>query len=163
MTIAPFNRWLYRGRRPNWIARLVNGMGAAVASTGVTARMGMVTLEVIGRKSGRMISLPVAVVAVDGQRYVVSMLGDDVQWVKNVRAAAGRAWLRSGSREQVVLEEVPAERRAPILRAYLRCAPGARPHVPVDKDAPLAEFEGIALAYPVFCLTPAATTSSAAQ
>ena len=67
-----------------------------------------------------------------------------------VRAARGRAVLRSGSREEVRLEEVPAEQRAPILRAYLQLAPGARPHVPVNKDAPMAEFEKIATAFPVF-------------
>jgi hypothetical protein len=32
----------------------------------------------------------------------------------------------------------------------LQRAPGARPHVPVSKDAPLAAFEQIAPAYPVF-------------
>lgn len=145
-------RWMYRGKRPNWIARMLNGMGAAIASTGVTAKMGMVTLEVVGRTSGRTIALPVAVVVIDGQRYLVSMLGDDVQWVKNVRAAGGRAVLRSGGREQIVLEEVLVTQRAPILRAYLQLAPGARPHVPVSKDAPLADFEQIAPAYPVFCV-----------
>jgi deazaflavin-dependent oxidoreductase (nitroreductase family) len=150
VTIAPFNRWLYRGRRPNWIARLLNALGAAVASTGVTATVGMVTLEVVGRRSGRTIALPVAVVVVDRQRYLVSMLGDDVQWVKNVRAAGGRAVLCSGGQEHIILAEVSAEQRAPILRAYLRRAPGARPHMPVSKDAPLADFEQIAPAYPVF-------------
>jgi deazaflavin-dependent oxidoreductase (nitroreductase family) len=161
MTIAPINRWLYRGRRPNWIARVLNGLGAAVASTGATAKVGMVTLEVLGRKSGQTISLPVAVVVVNGERYLVSMLGEDVQWVKNVRAAAGRAVLRTGGREQVILEEVPAEQRAPILRAYLQRAPGARPHVPVDKDAPLAEFERVASAYPVFRVTSPSSESRA--
>ena len=78
------------------------------------------------------------------------MLGESGQWVRNVRAAAGRAVLRSGAREEVRLEEVPAEQRAPILRAYLQRAPGARPHVPVNKDATLAEFENIAAAFPVF-------------
>ncbi|HZU04053.1 MAG TPA: hypothetical protein VFA10_30605 [Ktedonobacteraceae bacterium] len=48
------------------------------------------------------------------------------------------------------LEEVPADQRASILKAYLQCAPGARPHVPVNKDAPLAEFEKVATAFPVF-------------
>jgi hypothetical protein len=58
--------------------------------------------------------------------------------------------LRSGRREQIQLEEIPASQRAPILKAYLQRAPGARPHVPVNKDAPLAEFEKIAAAFPVF-------------
>jgi hypothetical protein len=38
------------------------------------------------------------------------------------------------------------------LKAYLQIAPGARPHTPVGKEAPLAEFESIAAKYPVFKL-----------
>jgi hypothetical protein len=87
---------------------------------------------------------------VDGQRYLVSMLGDNTQWVQNVRAANGKAVLRSGSCENIQLEEIPVESRAPILKAYLKRAPGARPHVPVNKDAPLAEFEKVAGAIPIF-------------
>ncbi len=37
-----------------------------------------------------------------------------------------------------------------IIKAYLQIAPGARPHIPVDKDAPIAEFEQIAPKIPVF-------------
>jgi deazaflavin-dependent oxidoreductase (nitroreductase family) len=144
-----FTRWLYHGQRPNWIARLLNRAWATVASSGVTPNY-LVTLEVTGRKSGRTVSLPVVVAVVDGQRYLVSMLGEHVHWVQNVRAGEGRAVLESGGREEVHLEEVPAEQRAPILRAYLQRAPGARPHVPVNKDAPLAEFAKVATAFPVF-------------
>ena len=112
---------------------------------------GLVTLEVTGRRSGRAISVPLVLVFVDGQRYLVSMLGDDVHWVQNIRAAGGRAALRTGGRrEEVHLTEIPTGRRAPILKAYLRRAPGARAHVSVDKDAPLSEFERIAPSYPVF-------------
>jgi hypothetical protein len=107
-------------------------------------------LEVIARKTGRIVSLPLVVPVVDGQRYLVSMLGDKAQWVHNVRAAGGRAVLRRGGCEEIELEEVPADQRARILRAYLQEAPGARPHMPVDKDAALTEFEKIAAAFPVF-------------
>src|SRR5579864_5190287 len=110
------------------------------------------TLEVTGRKSGRTISLPVVLAIVAGRRYLVSMLGENAQWVQNVRAAGGKAVLRSGGREEVQLEEVPAGQRAPILKAYLRRAPGARPHVPVNKDAALAEFQRVAAEFPVFRL-----------
>ena len=151
MTPSDFTRWLYRGNRPNWIARILNRATAALASSGVTSNY-MVTLEVTGRKSGRTFSLPVVLAVVDGQRYLVSMLGENVQWVHNVRAAGGRAVLRSGGREEIQLEEVPTDQRAPILRAYLQRAPGARPHVPVNKDAALAEFEKITAAFPVFRL-----------
>ncbi len=149
MTLSDFTRWLYRGQRPNWIARILNRATAAVASSGVASNY-LVTLEVTGRKSGRIVSLPLVMAVVDGQRHLVSMLGDDVQWVHNVRAAGGRAVLRSGAREEIQLEEFPAVQRGPILRAYLQRAPGARPHVPVNKDAVLAEFEKIAAAFPVF-------------
>ncbi len=149
MTLSDFTRWLYRGQRPNWIARILNRATAAVASSGVTSNY-LVTLEVTGRKSGRTISLPVVLAVVDGQRYLVSMLGENVHWVHNVRATGGRAVLRSGGREEIQLDEVPTDQRAPILRAYLQRAPGARPHVPVNKDAALAEFEKIAAAFPVF-------------
>jgi hypothetical protein len=141
--------WLYRGRRPNWIARFVNRSWAAVVSSGI-ASSEYVTLEVAGRKTGRIVPFPLVMVVVDGQRFLVSMLGDNAQWVRNVRAAGGKAVLRSGRGEQVLLEEVPVDQRAPILKAYLQLATGARPHIPVNKDAPLAEFEKIAAAFPAF-------------
>ena len=144
-------QWLYRGQRAGGIAKMVNRMWAIAASKNVMSN-GLVALEVIGRKSGRVVSFPVVMVAVDGQRYLASMLGDNTQWVRNVRAAGGKAVLRSGGREDVRLEEISVDQRAPLLKAYLQAAPGARPHVPVDKDAPLAEFEKIAAAHPVFRL-----------
>jgi hypothetical protein len=110
----------------------------------------LVTLEVVGRRSGRTISFPLVMAAVEGERYLVSMLGNDVAWVGNVRAAGGHAVLRHGRTERVRLEELAVEKRAPVLRAYLRRAPGARPHIPVDMDAPLEEFEAIADQIPVF-------------
>src|SRR3990172_490545 len=153
MTLSDFTRWLYRGQRPNWIARSLNRATAAVASSGVASNY-LVTLEVTGRKSGRIVSLPLVMVVVDGQRYLVSMLGDNVHWVHNVRAAGGRAVLRSGGREEIQLEEVPTDQRAPILRAYLQRAPGARPHVPVNKDAARAELRGAGAAFPFLGVAP---------
>jgi hypothetical protein len=149
MARGDFKRWLYRGQRPNRLAKILNRAWAALGSSGVASNY-LVTLEVTGRKSGRVISLPVVIALVDGQRYLVSMLGEDVAWVRNTRAAGGKVVLRHGRREEVRLEEVPAGQRAPILKAYLQRAPGARPHIPVDKDAPLPEFEKVAAAFPVF-------------
>ncbi len=152
MEKGSFRRWMYRGERPNWLARMLNRVDVALSSLGIASNYGLATLEVIGRASGKTISLPIAIVVVSGQQYLVSMLGENVQWVKNVRAAGGRAVIRSGAREEVHLEEVAVDQRAPILKAYLRRALGARSHIPVHKDAPLAEFEKIAGAYPVFRL-----------
>jgi hypothetical protein len=144
-----FTRWMYRGGRPNRLASLLNRLAAALGSSGIADNR-MVTLEVVGRKSGRVISLPLVPANVDGQRYLVSMLGEDVAWVRNARAAGGRAVLRHGGRETVRLEEVSPAQRAPILKDYLSRAPGARPHIAVDKDAPLSEFVKIAASFPVF-------------
>lgn len=142
-------RWLYSEQHPNWIAKIANRVWATIASWGLSSNS-VVTLEVTGRKSGRTVSLPVVVAIVDGERYLVSMLGENVNWVQNVRAAGGKALLHSGGREKIHLEEVAASQRASILKAYLQRAPGARPHVPVNKDAPLAEFAKVASAFPVF-------------
>jgi pimeloyl-ACP methyl ester carboxylesterase len=89
-------------------------------------------------------------VVIEGERYLVSMLGAEADWVQNAKAADGNVTLRHGRREDVRLEEVSADRRAPVLKAYLKRAPGARPHLPVDKGAPLSEFERVSAQFPVF-------------
>jgi hypothetical protein len=144
-----FAKWLYKGGRPNWVAALVNRCWAAVHALGV-APHSLVTLEVRSRRTGRRISLPLVMVIIEGERYLVSMLGAEVDWVRNVKAAGGKVTLRHGRREEVHLEEVAADRRAPVLKAYLKRAPGARPHLPVHKDAPLSEFEQVSAQFPVF-------------
>jgi hypothetical protein len=142
-------RWLYRGGRPNRFARLQNRMSAIAFAAGIWPRR-LGTLEVRGRRSGRTISFPVVIADHDGERYLVAMLGEGTGWVRNVRADGGRAVLRHGRREPVLLEEVPVERRPAVLRHYLQLAPGARPHIPVDRGAPLEEFAAVAPGVPVF-------------
>ncbi len=145
--------WLYRGGRPNWVASLLNRGWAAVHALGIAPDY-LVTLEVQGRRTGRTIRLPLVMAVIGGERYLVSMLGPDATWVRNIQAAGGNAMLRHGRCEEVHLEEVAVEQRAPILKAYLQRAPGARPHLPVSKDAPLAEFEAVAAQFPVFRVIP---------
>lgn len=148
---SQFKRWMYRGDRPHLLARILNRGWAILHGLGIAPNY-LVTLRVAGRKSGRQISFPLAMVALDGQRYLVSMLGENAGWVQNVRAANGHATLVHGKTEIVRLEEVAIEQRAPVLKEYLRRAPGARPHVPVDKDAPLEAFAAVAGQIPVFRL-----------
>ena len=149
LALSRFARWLYRGRRPHVLARGVNRVAAAVFARGVAPDY-LVTLDVRGRRSGRTISLPLVMAVLDRQRYLVSNLGTKAAWVHNVKATSGRAVLRHGRTEHVRLEEFAIDRRAPILKAYLKRAPGARPHIPVDKDASLDEFAAIASEIPVF-------------
>ncbi len=144
-----FARWSYRGGRPSRLTNLLNGGWAFLHGLGVLPDF-LVTLEVRGRRSGRVYANPMVVATVGGKSYLVSMLGERAPWVQNVRAADGHVTIKRGTREAVRLEEVPVEERPPILKAYLRRAPGARPHVPVPKDAPLERFAAVAAHYPVF-------------
>jgi len=145
-------KWLYKGGHPNTIAKVINRGWAIIHSSGLYPNY-MVTLEVVGRRSGKLIKLPLALTVMNGERYLVSMLGKEANWVRNVKAAGGKARLRHGISEEVLLEEVDIHQRAAIIKAYLQIAPGARPHIPVDKDAPIAEFEKIAPEYPVFIIS----------
>ncbi len=142
-------RWLYRSGRPNAWARIQNRCSALAFSAGLLPdRAG--ALAVRGRRSGRIISFPVVIADVEGERYLVSMLGREANWVRNLEAADGEAELRHGRVEPVHLVEVDPDERAPILKRYLDLAPGARPHIPVDRSSPLPSFERIAGEYPVF-------------
>lgn len=144
-----FKRWMYRGGHPHTLAKILNRFYALLHSIGILPER-FVTLEVVGRKSGKVISFPLAMMVLNGERYLVSMLGEDANWVRNVLAAGGKARLVHGTSEPVLLTEVDVRQRAPILKAYLQLAPGARPHIAIDKDAPVSEFEKIAAKYPVF-------------
>jgi len=110
---------------------------------------GAATLEVRGHKSGRIVSFPVVVADYQGERYLVSMLGQKANWVRNLRAD-GHAVLRRGRPEDVSLVEDFSDSRAAILRRYLEVAAGARPFFPIDRHAPIDEFERIVDQYPVF-------------
>lgn len=146
---ARLKKSLYPDGRPNRFASALNRFWAMLHTLGIAPNY-LVTLEVVGRRSGRKITLPLVMVVINGERYLVSMLGAQAGWVQNVKAADGYVTLLHGRREAVRLVEVAVEARAPVLKAYLQRAPGARPHLPIDKNAPLAEFEQVAAQIPVF-------------
>ncbi len=140
------------GTRTGWLVPLDRGT-ATLYALGVAPNY-LVTLEVWGRRSGRTIAVPLVMVVVGGERCLVSMLGQNANWVRNVRAAGGDATLRHGRREEARLEDVVVDCGAPVLKTYLKRAPNARAHLPVPKDAPLAEFERVAGRFPVFRVVP---------
>lgn len=118
-------RWLhpqdYSGEgsyRPpaRWYRRL-NPIGVPLTTLGLAPR-DAVTLEVSGRRSGRPRRIPILVTRHEGADYLVALAGES-QWVRNVRAAGGRAVLRRRRTRRVRLVEVPVEQRAPVLAAYL--------------------------------------------
>jgi deazaflavin-dependent oxidoreductase (nitroreductase family) len=150
--LLPFllpNTFFYRHRRPTRLGKMTNRVMSAYSSLGLPPSWS-VTLEVRGRRSGRTCSTVLVRADHDGERYLVSMLGEGAAWVRNVRAAGGDAVIRHGQRRNVRLEEVPVGQRAPILKAYLKRAMGARPHFEVSPEDRIEEFERVASDYPVF-------------
>ena len=143
------NRLFYRDGRPNIAGRVFGDFWTLAGGLGLTPSY-LVALETTGYRTGRARSIPVVIGEFEGERYIVSMLGERSPWVRNVRAAEGRAIIRHGRRREIRLVEIPPAERAPLIKAYLRRAVGARPHIPVDHSAPVEAFEEIAADYPVF-------------
>jgi hypothetical protein len=144
---------MYAGGRPDEAARAIHRRFVS----GPLPRLLPIAavLDVRGRISGATIHVPLATVRYRGSWYLVSMLGERSNWVRNVRAAGGNAVLTHGRRRFVRLVEVPVAERAPIIRRYLTFALGARPHVAISWLASRAVFEAVAGNYPVFQVTPA--------
>lgn len=147
-------RDLYKDGRPNDRAKAIQARFMRIARLGIVPIAGV--LEVVGRRTGTVSRLPLALAWYGGRRYLVAMLGPSTNWVRNLEASGGRAVWEQGTRREVVLVEVPVEQRAPILRRYLLTAWSARPHMAVRWSAPLADFEAVADRYPVFRITRAA-------
>jgi hypothetical protein len=76
-----------------------------------------------------------------------------------MRAAGGTVTLRRGSRrDEVRLEELPANQRAPVLRAWYgwtALSPVPRRHFKLERRAPVRDFERIAPEHPVFRIVSA--------
>ena len=142
-------RAMYAGGHGDRTARRFARFWAAVQGIGLMPRR-WVTLEVPGRNSGRTTRFPLGMADWQGQWFLVSMLGEDCNWVKNVRAADGWVVLRRGRRKRCRLIEVPVAARPPIIKRYVQKVPGGRPHIPVDRNAPADDFAAVATRYPVF-------------
>ena len=104
-------------RKPSRLRRLVNGIVAWLAGMGLTPA-DTVRLEVAGRRTGRPRAFAVTLAISGGERYLVSLAGES-DWVRNLRAAGGKAVLRHGRRAEVSTQELPVGERAAVLAAYL--------------------------------------------
>ena len=144
------------GRRaPRWL-KVVNPINRFLLRRGIGPAPQHL-LSIAGRRTGRMHTTPVAVVTVDGERYLVAGF-DGSDWVRNARAA-GTALLHRGlGREDVVLTEVPLIRRGPILRAFATQVRGGQPFLGVPASATDAAFAEAGARHPVFRLDPASAS-----
>ena len=123
MSLQKLQKWFYRGGRPNRMARILNRLGAAVYALGIAPNY-LVALEVAGRRSGRIIRFPLVMVVVAGERYLVSMLGEEVNWVRNVSTLVIEASLDVSSRGGAPARSCgrsPCARAEGLLAASARC------------------------------------------
>jgi deazaflavin-dependent oxidoreductase (nitroreductase family) len=114
--------------KPGWlVSRLVNPL---------LMRIGIIpTLAVRGRTSGEWRTVPVNVLELGGQRYLVAPRGD-TQWVRNLRAT-GRGELRwRGRSEPFRSTEIADDEQSRIIEAYLaRWGYQVRPYFQALPDA----------------------------
>lgn len=146
-------------RRPGFLTRRVlNRLVILLTRLGVSV-WGSRVLEVRGRRSGQPRRVPVNLLELDGERYLVSARGEG-EWVRNVRAADGALTLLLGRRrEHLRATELADADTAPVLRAYLlrwKAEVGAF-FDGVDGTSPDDDLAAIAHRHPVFRLTAPST------
>jgi deazaflavin-dependent oxidoreductase (nitroreductase family) len=83
----------------------------------LTIRLGGPTLTVRGRRSGRPITVPIPVIELDGQRYLVSG-GGQTHWVRNLQAAGVGELGRGRTREPFRGVEVGDDEHDRVIAAY---------------------------------------------
>jgi deazaflavin-dependent oxidoreductase (nitroreductase family) len=144
--IEPQQRYL----APRAGTAVFNRVVAALTRAGISV-MGSRVLAVRGRTSGQWRTVPVNLLVVEGERYLVAPRGH-TQWVRNLRAA-GTGELRLGRRvEAFTATELDDEEKLPVLREYLRkwaWEVGAF-FEGVDKDSPDEVLRAAAPGFPAF-------------
>ena len=110
-------------------------------------------LRIRGRKSGRLYDFPLRMATLDGQDYILSMMGE-TQWVRNLRAA-DTAELIVGQQVAVIhSNEVLGEEKTAFLKWYcLHPAYELRARFALKADTKhltTAELDRLANLYPVF-------------
>ena len=138
-------------RAPGWL-KLVNPINRFLLRRGVGPAPQRL-LSVAGRQTGRTRTTPVAVINVDGERFIVAGF-DGSDWVKNVRAAGRGALVRGRNVEHVLLSEVPVGERGRILQAFAQRVRGGAGFLTVPTDAPPDAFAAAAARHPVFRVCP---------
>jgi deazaflavin-dependent oxidoreductase (nitroreductase family) len=138
---------------PGAADRVFNAVVARMTRMGISL-MGSRVLAVRGRSSGQWRTVPVNLLSIDGERYLVAPRGH-TQWVRNVRAAGGGELRLGREVEAFAVEELADADKPVILREYLRkwAWEVGRFFDGVDKGSSDAQLLAIAPGFPVFRLT----------
>jgi hypothetical protein len=139
--------------KPGGVERLFGRVLVSLVRIGLV-RGHFSVLEVRGRKTGKVISLPVDPIEIGGKRYLVCARGES-NWVRNARSAGEIVLMRAMRRQRFAVRELPPDLRSPILKAYLdKFSAEVQRFFPVPKGSPVEAFEALAPRYPVFELQP---------
>lgn len=134
-------RWLKHANRVN-VALLRRGIGPSSQQL----------LSLPGRTTGLRRTTPIAVITIDGERYIVAGY-ETSDWVKNARSAGWALIGRGTTNERVKLTEIPPDHSVPILRKFAWSVRGGRSFLTVRADATDAEFANASPHHPVFRLS----------
>ncbi len=147
-------------QQPGWFTRNVfNRVVGLLTGAGISV-WGSRVLRVRGRKSGEWRSVPVNLLTLDGNRYLVAPRGE-TQWVRNIRVAGGGELVLGRRAEAFTVQELPDAEKTGILRAYLRRwkAEVGVFFGGVGPDSPDADVQRIAPEHPVFRIRAAEGSS----
>lgn len=98
--------------KPPWMQRHVGNRMSALFRPSLISK-----LSVRGRRSGRWHTTPVAVLAHNRKRYLVSYRGAS-DWARNLEASHTARLTQRGRVEEVEVADVPVAERATLLDAY---------------------------------------------
>ena len=112
-------------------------------------------LTVVGWRTGRRYSTPIAVVETNGARWIVAADGRRRSWVRNARAAGWVELSRGRRTERARILEAPPGEAVSILREYVRTVPMTRKFFDARADSPPEAFAAEQARHPVFRLETA--------
>jgi deazaflavin-dependent oxidoreductase (nitroreductase family) len=135
--------------KPGLVDRLFNSAVAILVRIGVGPAH-MRVLEVRGRKTGKLHSLPVDLLDHEHAFFLVAPRGR-TQWVRNAEAEGEVTLRRRGRTTRYLLRAVPDTEKPPILKAYLdRFHREVQAFFPLPAGSPIEDFAPLAERYPAF-------------
>jgi deazaflavin-dependent oxidoreductase (nitroreductase family) len=134
---------------PTAVERVFNRVFGMLVGLGLGLRHNYL-LQVTGRRSGRVYSTPVDVLAHGGRRFLVAGRGE-AQWVRNARASGRVTLVKGRRREELAIRPVADRDKPELLKAYLdRFKTTVQRYFPVPAGSPVEQFVPVAAQYPVF-------------
>jgi len=148
-----------------WFLPLANTLVKTLMRAGVPlsgpGKCPMYLMTVRGRKSGQPRTTPIAVVAQNQQRYLLTPYGA-VDWVRNLRAAGEALFTRGRRTETLRARELPGDEARLVLKRFIETGNPIIRLFGITKETAPADIERMLASHPVFLLQSASATIPAA-